>query len=211
MRILFTAILFISIVNISYGQNTIDKQAEAGKLLNQASHLMYDIGDGSLAQQNSNLKQSIVLAKKSIQLGNDRRVAYEVLIGSYSMLKDTQGGIDACSEWINSHPNDIDMRLRRGIIYHRIKKQKLAEQDFRLIKNTLEKEQIKISNKLSKKEVAGVVSNAYTYLLMGERKKSLEIMNNLSKAFPDDKKFNEGYKEIRDVDIEEKMFNFTGV
>ncbi|AMQ00014.1 hypothetical protein AY601_3142 [Pedobacter cryoconitis] len=204
MRILLTVALFLSIAGISYGQNSTPQKAEAQRLINQAGDLMYDVGDGSLAQKNGNLKKSIILAKKAIELDSSRFVAYQILMGSYQMLHEPRGIINTCSEWLRNHPNDMNVRLRRGIIYHRTQKQNLADKDFKFVKDGLVKAHIKISNKLSEKEIAAIVSNAYTYLLIGEKKTSLNTMESLCKAFPNDKKLVETYKKIQTIDIEKE-------
>lgn len=204
MRILLTVALFLSIAGFSYGQNRSSQKAEAQKLINQAGDLMYDIGDGSLAQKNNNLKKSILLATKAIQLDSTKFVAYQILMGSYQMLHEPQGIINTCSEWLKNHPQDAETRLKRGVLYHRTKHQELANKDFKIIKDKLDKDHIRISNKLSKQEMTQVITRAYTYLIIGERKKSLDTMESLCKAFPNDKKLIETYKKIQTLDIEKE-------
>lgn len=126
------------------------------------------------------------------------------------MLKDAKDSINTCSEWLINHPNDLNVRLRRGVIYHRIQKQNLADKDFKFIKNGLVKTHVKVTNRLSEKDIASIVSNAYTYLLIGDRKTSLNSMDSLSKAFPANKKIAEANKEIQNLDIEKSMYETTG-
>lgn len=204
MRILLTIALFFSIISVSCGQKITDKNIEAQKLINQAGALMYDVGDGSLAQKNGNLRKSILLAKKAIQLDSSRFVAYQLLMGSYQMLGEPQGTIAACTEWLRKHPQDNETRLKRAILYHRTKKQELANKDFKIIKDKLDKDHIRISNKLSKQEMTQVITNAYTYLIIGERKKSLDTMESLCKTFPNDKKLAETYKKLQTLDVEKE-------
>lgn len=195
MRIVLLIILYFSLTGISYSQNKTTQKTEAQKLINEAGDLIYK--PGKIPERNNNLKQSISLAKNAIQLDTSRFVAYELLFGAYMMLKDAKDSINTCSEWLINHPNDLNVRLRRGVIYHRIQKQNLADKDFKFIKNGLVKTHVKVTNRLSEKDIASIVSNAYTYLLIGDRKTSLNSMDSLSKAFPANKKIAEANKEIQ--------------
>lgn len=208
MRIVLLIILYFSLTGISYSQNKTTQKTEAQKLINEAGDLIYK--PGKIPERNNNLKQSISLAKNAIQLDTSRFVAYELLFGAYMMLKDAKGSINTCSEWLINHPNDLNVRLRRGVIYHRIQKQNLADKDFKFIKNGLVKTHVKVTNRLSEKDIASIVSNAYTYLLIGDRKTSLNSMDSLSKAFPANKKIAEANKEIQNLDIEKSMYETTG-
>lgn len=86
MRIALVVILYFSISGISYGQNSTPQKAEANRLINEADNLLYK--PGNITERNNNLKQSIFLAKKAIQLDTSRFVAYELLFGAYMMLKE---------------------------------------------------------------------------------------------------------------------------
>ncbi|MET4140266.1 hypothetical protein [Pedobacter sp. UYP1] len=57
---------------------------------------------------------------------------------------------------------------------------------------------------MPKQEMTQVITNAHTYLIIGERKKSLDIMESLCKTFPNDKKLAETYKKIQTLDVEKE-------
>ncbi len=179
MKIFTILLLFCGISQVSLGQiNTVQKD-EANTALNSAYKLLYQGGDRS-----KNLDSVIVLCSKVIKIDSTRVLAYSLKSTALTMQGKPLPATLPLTQWLNSHPDDLEILLRRGLMYEKLQKPQQANTDFEKLTSLMNKRAIKIENGMTKKQLDSTVAAAQIYYAIGKTEKALTLLKKLEMVFP---------------------------
>lgn len=213
-----TFLIFGFSISFSYAQKKFDynyktSNNEVRKINNNASNLLYEVINGKVE------KSVLISAEKdlrhAVQLDPDYKRSYLNLLDCIKSLNEKpysakigfqKKQIDICSTWLARHPDDQDMRIKRGILYEKNKEIVLSNKDYEIVKNYLGKLNIKCVPGMSAQAIQDNTGYSLLFFVIREREKGLKLISDLKKMYPDNARINPVYKIITDNNREEYIF-----
>ncbi len=183
------------------------KTAEELQTMTEKSlQLIYAHGDKTLR-----LDSALQLLNEVIRQDSLKKVAYDLKVTAQVMNEQPREAIATLNEWIDAHPKEYDLVLKRGLFYHRLQEPERAVKDFIEVKTKMEKVPLPhIDASLSEEHRGQVISRAMVYYLIGDVPKASELLNALHHAFPKDEKIAKAARELPFKDREQHIFSIVG-
>lgn len=187
--------------------------SEVKKINNDASKILSQINIGKVEESALiSVKKDL---KRVIHLDPDYKRSYLNLLDCIKSLNEKpysakigfqKEQIDICSTWLARHPDDQDMRIKRGILYEKNKEIVLSDKDYEMVKNYLGKLNIKCVPGMSEQEIQDNAGYSLLFFVVREREKGLKLIGDFKKMYPNNARVNFTYKVIADNNREEYIF-----
>ncbi len=212
MRSKFILLIFavmLTVLNSSCTPASERKKEEAQALINEAGNLM--MNNKPEVQGKAALRKAIPLLKKSLTIDKTIPVAYEALINCYNELGDHSSAIDICSLWLKDHPNDLNIRNMRGMLYFRTGDIKNSDSDFGIVASSISKRNFTINSQLKAPEIQGLINLAFVNLVVGNEPYAISLIDQLKKALPKNKEIEEASVSMQNTTREQRIKELTGL
>lgn len=189
---------------------------EVRKINNDAAKMLFQIIAGKV--QESALVSATKNLKRAIYLDPDYKGSYTTLLDCIKSLNEqpysTKKGalkeqIDVCSSWLARHPDDQEIRLKRGMLYERNKEIILSNKDYEILRKYLGTVNIKYIAGMSEQEIQNNTNYSLILFIIREKERALKLIIDLNKMYPNNARVNSMYRmmigETREEYISEKQ------
>lgn len=163
-----------------------DKESDSAKIreriIIENAALSYLYG----SQQHA-LDSAIIMWDKAIALDSTRAVLHQLKSETNLRMGNPREAVNTLNNWLNKHPEDIDLTLKRGLILHRLNLDIEASKDFAVVRKYLLKNPATITDFKDKKSLALAIDQIEKFVLIGENENALKIMKQIQRILPEDK------------------------
>lgn len=185
--------------------DTVAINRSAGALIDSGYKFLHKVGPPQ------KLDTAIIYFDKAIAIDSSRFLPFQLSVEALRMQGNAKLAIKPLSRWINSHPNDMEVRVNRGILYEHLGLKEEANQDFSKISELIENKNITINPNLSPKDQELLFSYASMYFFINKKDAGIALLKQLENAFPNDQKIKNALAKINSEGrntVIKKMFNY---
>ncbi len=177
-KILIYTIAFFTLLGC---QKRTKAQVDVNTVLRQVDSLMR-ITDTT--EFNRNLLKASSVLKQAVSQEPNNNLVRQMQIRTYTFMRSADSVLLIYQDWVKNEPNSLEANLKRGLIYHILKKDDNARKDFDKVKLIL-LSRIKSINKIqTDKDLNNLLNISFDLFLIGEKQAAYNIISNINKLHP---------------------------
>lgn len=164
----------------------------------------------SFEELEQNIKLASELLKKAwlVDSSNYAVTQYQAL--TYMHMRKPDSVILSYSKWLKNHPDQLDPHLKRGLLYHKLNEESKAIADFSKVKTILQKRNKKIDKNLSPNELNPLITDSFTYFLIGEHQVALSTLLTINNVFPNNERVKNAIEKFPTLNREQEISKQIG-
>lgn len=197
--LLIALFLTTAFISCNQSEKTGDQQfnKKAVALNDSAVKIQMDFVSKNISKDS--VLKIVDLWKQAITIDPSYQIAYLNLWNFNNSMQLFNENIPLSSDWLKSQPNNLDILIKRGLVYEQLGKIELANKDYEAAMQIISNKPAPAINKdMTQQQIADAISRAFNiFIIKKDNKEPLEVLSKLQALFPKDTKVESGYEVLK--------------